>query len=47
MKTAGRSRYIGALHARYEEMGQNYTGLNIAGTVQVAGGVAVRPVIKP
>ena len=39
--------YIGALKARYKEMGQNYTGLDIIGTVQQAGGVAGATVGHP
>ena len=39
--------YIGALKARYEELAKNYTGLNILGTVQQAGGVAGAAVGRP
>eukprot|EP01051_Picozoa_sp_SAG22_P021795 SAG22_NODE_4959_length_1122_cov_1.563050_2_plen_129_part_00 len=39
--------YIGALSARYEEMRMNYTGLDITGTVQQAGGVAGAKVGAP
>ena len=39
--------YVGALKARYEELAKNYTGLNILGTVQQAGGVAGAAVGRP
>lgn len=39
--------YIGPLKARYEELRRNYTGLDILGTVQQAGGIAGATVGHP
>ena len=39
--------YIGAMHARYEELNKNYTGLNIQGSIQAAAGVPGAKVGSP